>query len=409
MTHLENNKILYDLQHGFRSSRSCETQLTTFIHDLTLNNNNNKQTDIIIMDFAKAFDKVPHKRLQYKLKYYGITGNTHTWITDFLSLRTQTVVLEGKQSDKIHVTSGVPQGTCLGPILFLIYINDFPEYIKHSTLRLFADDSIIYKTIHNKDDTDKLQQDLNAAGQWETDWLMKFHPDKCNIISITSKRNKIHHDYKLHNHTLQQVESSKYLGITLQNNLKWDKHINNITANANRSLGFLKRNLKLNSPHIKEHAYKALVRPKLEYCSSIWDPYNTNQIQQIEKPQRRAARYVQNRYHNTSSVTDMLHTLQWPTLQIRRVRTRIILLYKIVHQQVAIDPTAILSPVDPRTRHAHQHAFKHITATKDTYKYSFFPRTVTQWNLLPVAAVQCTTIEDFKAHIPYVALETLPH
>ena len=114
MKHLETNNILYNQQHGFRASRSCETQLISFIHELTQNSSNNKQTDIIIMDFAKAFDKVPHTRLQYKLKYYGITGQTHTWITDFLTNRTQTVVLEGKHSDKISVTSGVPQGTCLG-------------------------------------------------------------------------------------------------------------------------------------------------------------------------------------------------------------------------------------------------------------------------------------------------------
>ncbi|XP_069109190.1 uncharacterized protein [Argopecten irradians] len=155
--------------------------------------------------------------------------------------------------------------------------------MKHSTLRLFADDSIIYKTIHKQEDTQKLQHDLDNAGQWEHDWLMQFHPDKCNIISTTTKRNKIHHNYTLHNHSLEHVKHSKYLGLTLQNNLQWDKHINNITANANRTLGFLKRNLTINSPHIKEHAYKALVRPKHEYCSSIWDPHNTGQIQQIEK------------------------------------------------------------------------------------------------------------------------------
>ena len=369
MKHLEDNNILYNLQHGFRSSRSCETQLATFIHDLTLNSNTNKQTDIVIMDFAKAFDKVPHKRLAYKLKYYGITGNTLTWITDFLTHRTQTVLLEGKQSDKVQVTSGVPQGTCLGPILFLIYINDLPDYIKHSTLRLFADDSIIYKTIHNTDDAHKLQQDINAAGQWEQDWLMKFHPNKCNIISTSNKRTKTTYNYKLHDHTLQQVDASKYLGLTLQKNLKWDTHINNITANANRSLGFLKRNLKINSQHIKEHAYKALVRPKLEYCSSIWDPHNTNQINQIEKIQRRAARYVQNRYHNTSSVQDMMDKLNWPTLQTRRLKTRLILLYKIIHHHVAIDPHGILHPADTRTRQTHPYTFRHLSATNDSYKY----------------------------------------
>ena len=157
MQHLENHSILYDLQNGFRSARSCETHLVSFIQELASSTDKNIQTDIIVMDSAKAFDKVPHKRLLYKLKYYGITVNTLNWIQDFLSLLTQTVKLEGIHSDKIQVTSGVPQGTVLAPVLFLIYINDFREYLTHSTLRLFADDSIIYNEIRSSNDTNKHQ------------------------------------------------------------------------------------------------------------------------------------------------------------------------------------------------------------------------------------------------------------
>ena len=184
MEHLERNNILYDLQHGFRSSRSCETQLVSFIQELAKNSDDNIQTDVIVMDFAKAIDKVPHKRLLYKLKYYGIETNTLNLIADFLTSHTQTVILDGEQSENIHVTSGVPQGTVLGHILFLVYINDLYEYIQHSTLRLFAYDSIIYKTVKNKQDAQKLQDDLTAAAKWEKDWLMSFHPDKCSRQSF---------------------------------------------------------------------------------------------------------------------------------------------------------------------------------------------------------------------------------
>ena len=127
---------------------------------------------------------------------------------------------------------------------------------------------------------------------------MHFHPDKCNLISITQKRKPIHFTYKLHDHPLDKVEHSKYLGITLQSNLKWNKHINSITNKANQSLGFLKRNLKIKSSDVKSHAYKALVRPQLEYASAVCDPHTRTQINQIEKVQRRATRYVTNRYHN---------------------------------------------------------------------------------------------------------------
>ena len=138
-----------------------------FIQELVKNNNKNIQTDLIIMNFAKAFDKVPHRRLLYKLQYYGIQENTLLWIQAFLSDCTQTVVVNGISSNTVPVTSGDPQGTVLGPILFLIYINDFPEYQSHSKLRLFADDSIIYRDIKTQDDCLKLQQDLDSTARWE--------------------------------------------------------------------------------------------------------------------------------------------------------------------------------------------------------------------------------------------------
>lgn len=398
MQYLETNNILYDLQHGFRSSRSCETQLISFLQNINQSNNKNIQTDIIIMDFAKAFDKVSHRHLLYKLNYYGIAPNALDWIFDFLNDRTQTVVLDGVSSEKVPVTSGVPQGTVLGPILFLIYINDFSTYIKHSTLRLFADDSIIYREIKNQNDSILLQADLEAAGKWEQDWLMHFHPDKCNVLSMTQKKNRIHYSYKLHGHVLESVDSSKYLGVTLQNNLKWDKHINTITSKANQTLGFLRRNLKITSTKAKDHAYKAIVRPKLEYASTVWDPHTQNNIQQIEKVQRRAARFVSNRYHNTSSVSDMITDLNWPSLEIRRLRSRLIMFYKIVHHKVAIYPeNNLLIPSNSRTRHSNTHTFRQIGTNKDCYKFSFYPRTVCQWNMLPLIAHQSVSVDTFKS------------
>jgi hypothetical protein len=169
------------------------------------------KTDLIIMDFAKAFDKVSHRRLLYKLKYYGIQTHTLNWIQAFLTDRTQTVVIDGVTSNTVPVTSGVPQGTVLGPILFLIYINDFPEYLTHSKLKLFADDSIIYKEITCQDYCKKLQSDLDAAARWEADWLMAFHPDNCTVLAISQKKTPFKHDYILHNHILKPVTSAKYL------------------------------------------------------------------------------------------------------------------------------------------------------------------------------------------------------
>ena len=192
------------------------------------------------MDFAKAFDKVPHRRLLYKLNYYGISGPILHWISVFLTNRTQTVVIDGKSSSTVPVTSGVLQGTVLGPVLFLVYINDLSDYLTHSQLRLFADDSIIYMPIKSQHDCNKLQQDLDAAARWERDWLMAFHPDKCSVLSVTKTKQPIQHIYILHNHILEYVSSAKYLGITVHSNLKWDKHINDLALKGNKALGFLK-------------------------------------------------------------------------------------------------------------------------------------------------------------------------
>ena len=210
----------------------------------------------------------------------------------------------------------------------------------------------------------------------------QMHSSKCN-----TKAKTISHTYHLHGHTLEKADSAKYLGITIQNNLKWDKHINTITAKVNQSLGFIKRNLKVHSPTIKEHAFKTLVRPKLEYCSTIWDPHTQQQKLQIEKIQRRAARYVSNRYHNTNSVTDMMSDLNWAPLEVRRIRYRLIFFYKVIHHLVAIPYSNLLIPVDTRTKHTNPNSFRHIQTSKDCYKYSYFPRSITLWNQLPTTFV----------------------
>ena len=160
--HLDSNGLKYDLQHGFRERRSCETQLISLIEDLGRKTSQGKQTDLILLDFSNAFDKVNHSKLIMKLHSYGIRSATLRWIQAFLGNRRQKVVVEGEESDSAPVTSGVPQGSVLGPILFLVNINDLPDDIV-SQVRLFADDTAIYLTLENKSDSDKLQRDYRQT------------------------------------------------------------------------------------------------------------------------------------------------------------------------------------------------------------------------------------------------------
>jgi hypothetical protein len=292
---LESNSILSPRQHGFRSKHSCETQLILAIDDWAQALDSGFRTDIAIFDFSKAFDSVPHRRLLYKIESYGIRGTTLGWIKAFLSKRNQRVVINGSLSKWLPVTSGVPQGTVLGPLLFLLYINDITQGIQ-SEMRLFADDCVLYRKIVSDSDVNSLQADIDKLHSWSLDWQMKFNSKKCHILSVSRKRTKPFLDYKLGPDQLSVVDSYPYLGVTISSDLRWHLHVNNICSKASRSLNFIRRNIYKCSPDIKSLAYFSLVRPHLEYAAAAWDTYTLQDTSQLEKVQRRAARFVKNNF-----------------------------------------------------------------------------------------------------------------
>ena len=243
MAHLDEYKLLSDRQHAFRKGHSSETQLTTVINDWAKISDNRGQVDTFILDFEKAFDTPPHELLKSKLFSYGIGGKTLKWIDSFLCFRQQRVVVNGVKSIWAPVLSGVPQGTVLGPLLFSLYINDISSDIE-SEIRLFADDCICYREIKDEVDTMKLQRDIDRLGSWARKWGMRFQPVKCSMMQLTRKRiKKMHASYTLEGTGLENVESIKYLGVTITSDLRWNTHVRNVCTKANRTLGFLRRNL----------------------------------------------------------------------------------------------------------------------------------------------------------------------
>ena len=267
---------------------------------------------------------------------------------------------------------------------------------------------ILFLTIHNFSDCDKLQEDLNNLERWKTDWQMSFHPEKCEVIHIhvTTKKTPTLHSYSLHGHTLSSVPQIKYLGVNTSQDLKWNSHINSTSSKANQTLGFLKLNLKINSSTVKEKAYKSLVHPKLEYCSTVWDPKcitnpqdgdktSHRLVDQLEMVQRRAARWATGRYHNTLSVSDMLRSLDWRFVEQRQVDSRLSMLFKIPHHLVAIDEESCLK----RGTGRREHQYRQLRADKDYTRFSFFPRTVILWNQFPSHISLAESLDTFKTQV----------
>ena len=182
---MNSHDLLYDLQHGFREKWLCETQLTMLVEELARSASVGKQTDLMLLDFLKAFDKVNHAKLLWKLHQYGIRGKALGWIRAFLGNRSQSVVL-----DSVPVTSGLPQGSVLGPILFLLYINNLPDLIT-SKVCLFAGDTAVYLTVESLSDGQVLQKDLDTLSGWESRWDMEFNPSKCQVVRVTASRRPI--------------------------------------------------------------------------------------------------------------------------------------------------------------------------------------------------------------------------
>ena len=326
------------------------------------------------------------------------------------------VVLEGVNSEDAAVLSGVPQGTVLGPLLFLCHINDLPLCVK-SKVRLFADDCLLYRTIKSMQDHTILQNDLKNLEEWADKWGMRFNAKKCFVLP-TKKHSSFF--YMLNGEILQHVHETPYLGIEISDDLKWGKHIANIAKKASSKLGFLRRNLSRCPMEIRRTAFISLIRSSLDYGATMWDPYQVGDSTKLERVQRQSARFIKRDYksRHPGCVTEMLEDLNLPPLQQRRKQQRLTTLYKIIEGHIpALPPGDFLTPADTNKRKIKPKIFpgfetKNIVKkytynnsrgyiipdhSTEQYKCSFFVRTVADWNELAEKVVQAGSVTAFSA------------
>ena len=274
--------------------------------------------DSVYMDFAKAFDTVPHKRLMAKLRTYGIRGNILNWISAFLSQRTQVVVVNGEKSTLGYILSGIPQGSVLGPILFVIYIDDILEKVCSDGL-LFADDTKIFKCIISREDALALQADIQTLEQWSDTWLLKFNPNKCHVLTLGKFENIRHtHRYSIYGNELEHVSEEKDLGVTIDSELSFENHILEKIKKANSLMGLIRRSFSYLSCNLFKKLYTTFVRPHLEYAQAVWSPHLKKHMNLIENVQKRATKYVDGL--KDLDYQTRLRKLDLPTLKYRRAR-----------------------------------------------------------------------------------------
>ena len=334
MEHLLENELLRSSQHGFMPLRSCLTNLLEFLEEVTKLVDSGHQVDLMYLDFSRAFDKVPHRRLLMKVQSLGVRGNMAAWIEAWLNDRQQRTVLNGKFSEWKDVTSGVPQGSVLGPCLFIIYINDIEAAIDTIMLVIkFADDTKACGVADRLEDCESLQEQVDKLYQWSLDWQMLFNKEKCKVIHIGG--NSLRYDYKLGPDSLIKVDSEKDLGVYIHETLCPSIHIAEAVKTANKKLGQLIRTLSYRDRFNFVTLYKSHVRCHLEYCVQAWSPWLKKDIELLEAVQKRAVRCIQGLSGNYE---EKLQQIGLPTLVDRRNRGDMIQTFKIVNQIDNVDP-----------------------------------------------------------------------
>ena len=398
MEHLARYKLIRETQHGFLKGKSCTTNLIAFMDKLTKTVDSGKPADIFYLDFAKAFDKVPHQRLLNKMESKGINGGAIQWVKSWLAGRTQTVVVNGAESGPSEVKSGVPQGSVLGPPLFDIFIDDLDDCAAELEIIVkFADDTKGFKEIGGPEDKEKLQNTLGKLEEWAERWGMAFNIPKCKIMHVGPHNPG--YTYTMSGQPLIVVEEEKDIGVTVHRSLKPARHCKKAAGIAGAVLRQLARNFHYRDRYVFKKLYVQYVRPHLEFASPAWNPWQKEDIDILEKVQKKAVGMISGLKGTTYE--EKCQEIGLETLKQRRDEQDLLQTFRILKNKETYGEQELLV----RNRRQEGAATRSTTdpwsltvprSRLEIRKNSFTARAPELWNKIPAEVRACENLKMFK-------------
>ena len=376
-------------QFGFMKNRSSLQQLLVCYKDVYESFSANQQSDVIFMDFAKAFDSVPHNELLLKLGKMGVVGDLWKWFKAYLNDRNQCVKIDDKRSSLLPVISGVPQGSILGPLLFIVYINDLTTVTHYSNMFIFADDTKCEKKIFDIQDCLDLQDDLNDIGEWSKIWKLLF---KCALVRMSSSEPKIKHTYLINDKKISESNKYKDPGVTISSDLSWREHHEKIISRAYRSLGLLRRTFNnINSVFEKKSLYISLVRSQLLYASPLWRPQLLGDIYKLERVQKRATKFILNDF-DSDYRTRLLSLDMLPLMYHFELQDVMFCVKSIQTSSTHFNIMDYISFNRNCTRSGNKNKMVHSRSRTNCNRHFYFNRLPRLWNALPLINLDSSAV-----------------
>ena len=397
VNHLTEHQLLSDAQWGFLPGRSTVSALLSTVHQWFKLLEDGKDVCAVFLDFRKAFDSVPHIPLIEKLQHIDLDEHLILWIKSYLSLRIQSVAVDGATSSPRPVISGVPQGSVLGPLLFLIYINDITT-ISLSPLSqcvLYADDVLLYRLIASPQDARAIQHDIEEVQQWASSNYLKLNATKCKYMIISRKPSVTYtFTFYLNGVPLERVEIFKYLGVLLKSNLSWSDHIAMVCSKARKLLGLLYRQFYNHAtPSTIKQLYLSLIRPHLEYAAPLWDPHLQKDVDALEGVQKFAMKLITRKWDQ--GYAQLMQIVDLPSLQDRRLHLKLQHMFRIIHGLCDF-PSIFHESTSYCERRARSHLLHQPFARTNAFFYSFVPSGAAAWNHLTEEQVTASSLQTFK-------------